>query len=157
MKTQRKISNRRRGHSGFTLIEVLLVLGIIIVMLAMVVPNFIGSQQEAYIKATRASISGFEKAVQLYAINHAGVYPTGDTETVLELLLQPVDEQTGQPKPPYLEKFPLDAWEMPLQYEYPATGDRQTIGGKPAIWSTGPDKQDGTEDDVTNWQDAGQL
>ncbi len=147
----------RACRGGFTLIEVLLVLGIIIVMLAMVVPNFIGSQQEAYVKATRASISGFEKAVEIYAVANDGIYPTGDTETVLELLLQPVDKTTGQPRPPYLSKIPLDAWQNQLQYEYPPTGDRQNSAGIPAIWSMGLDGQDGTEDDVTNWQDPGTI
>ena len=158
MKSPRTISsNRRKNRGGFTLIEVLLVLGIIIVMLAMVVPSFLGRQQEAYIKATRASIDGFEKAVKLYAVENDGVYPQGDTQTVLELLMQPVDKNTGQPKQPYLEKIPLDAWERQLQYEYPPTGDRQTLGNKPAIWSAGLDAADGTEDDITNWQDTGQL
>lgn len=56
----------------------------------------------------------------------------------------------------YLEgdEVSLDPWRNPYRYDNtinaagvnPYTGER-----KPAIWSAGPDKQDGTEDDIRNW------
>ncbi len=51
---------------------------------------------------------------------------------------------------PYLKKneIPLDPWGNPYQYEYPSTHGN---GDNPDIWSFGPDGQDGTEDDITNW------
>ncbi|NOX57033.1 MAG: type II secretion protein, partial [Planctomycetes bacterium] len=81
-----------------------------------------------------------------------GQYPEGDAETVVALLMSTTDEETGQPRQPYLDEVPNDAWGHPLQYEYPPSGNRQTAGGKPAIWSLGPDGQDGTDDDITNWE-----
>lgn len=143
----RSLSRNRRG---FTLLEVLLVLGIIIVMLAMVVPNFLGSQQKALTEAAQVSIRGFEQAVKMYAIDHQGRYPEGTEADVVPLLMADVDEN-GKPRPPYLEQIPMDPWKQPLKYEYPPTGNRKPPGGKPAIWSIGPDGKDGTEDDITNW------
>jgi hypothetical protein len=64
-----------------------------------------------------------------------------------------VDEKTGQARQPYVEKIPLDAYSRPLQYEYPPSGNRQTSGLKPAIWSFGRDGQDGTDDDISNWEE----
>ncbi len=139
-------------RAAFTLLEVLLVLAILGVIAVMVVPNLLGQQQEAMIRTTRASIKGFEDAVKFHAVNHDGVYPQGATEEVVELLMMNVDE-AGEAQKVYLETRPLDAWKNPLQYEYPATGDRITPSEKPAIWSVGPDGQEGTEDDVNNWED----
>ena len=150
MRRRQKRKQSQRG--AFTLLEVLLVLAILGVIAAMVVPNLLGRQQEANIKVTRLNIKNFEDAVKLYAVDHDGQYPEGDAETVVSLLMSTTDEETGQPRQPYLEEIPKDAWDHPLQYEYPPSGNRQTVGGKPAIWSIGPDGQDGTDDDITNWE-----
>lgn len=152
MHVARRTTHRRIARSGFTLIEVLLVLAILGVIAAMVVPNLLGKQEQANIKATSISIKGFEEAVKLYAVDHDGLFPDGNGDTVIQLLMTP--EQTADsatPRAPYLESTPLDAWKQPLRYEYPASGNRQSTTGKPAIWSAGPDRQDDTADDINNW------
>ncbi len=150
MKIQRRF--QKSSRSGFTLLEVLLVLAIIIAMMAIVVPNFLGRKQEADIKSTVIAIKNFEQAAKLYAAENKG-YPKGSAEEVVQQLMAPVDEITQRPKPPYIEETPIDAWGNPLMYEFPATGERPTLGGKPAIWSAGVDGQEGTEDDtnLNNW------
>ena len=150
MKIQRRF--QKSSRSGFTLLEVLLVLAIIIAMMAIVVPNFLGRKQEADIKSTIIAIKNFEQAAKLYAAENKG-YPKGSAEEVVQQLMAPVDEITGRSKPPYIEETPVDAWGNQLMYEYPATGDRQTLGGKPAIWSAGQNGQEGDEDDMmlNNW------
>ena len=148
-KRQRRRCSRR---GGFTLLEVLLVLAILGVIMAMVVPQLLGRQQEAMIKAASLSIKSFEDAVKLYAVDHDGQYPEGTSDDIIPLLLSAEDLETGKPRSPYLEDIPLDPWDNPLMYEYPSSGNRQTLSGKPAIWSLGPDKQDGTDDDITNWE-----
>ena len=115
----------------------------------MVVPNLLGSQKRANIKATQSSISGLENALKLYAADrNQGEYPSGGSE-VFELLLSTEDED-GKPVDAYLESEPLDAWNRPFQYEYPSS---KTDSPKPAIWSSGPDGKDdqGGGDDVINW------
>jgi general secretion pathway protein G len=152
MHSARRPSCRRVTRSGFTLIEVLLVLAILGVIAAMVVPNLLGKQEQANIKATGISIKGFEEAVKLYAVDHDGQFPEGNGDAIIQLLMTP--EQTAEsatPRAPYLEKVPLDAWKQPLRYEFPASGNRQSNTGKPAIWSAGPDRQDDTADDINNW------
>ncbi len=152
MHAARRPARRRSARSGFTLIEVLLVLAILGVIAAMVVPNLLGRQEVANQRASRISIAGFENAVKQYAAEHDGLFPEGNGDSVIQLLMTP--EQTAEsttPRAPYLEKVPLDAWKQPLRYEYPASGNRQSVTGKPAIWSAGPDRQDDTGDDINNW------
>lgn len=146
--TKPSTTTRRRG---FTLVEVLLVLAILGVIAAMVVPNLIGSQQTANVKATKASIAGFENAVKLYAINNDGDFPQTSSEEVVTMLMNPGQDRTGRAVPPYLEKQPLDAWGQMLHYQYP--NSKVANATKPAIWSSGQNKQneDGGGDDVKNW------
>lgn len=146
-----RIQNSRTRRSGFTLLEVLLVLAIIGVIAAFAVPQLLGTQQKALVDATRIDIKDFEKNIQRYALDHDGVYPTGDSESVVGMLLDPGTDKTGRPLQSYISEIPKDQWGSPLFYEYPASGNRQGVIDKPAIWSAGPDRQEGNEDDVTNW------
>jgi general secretion pathway protein G len=141
----------KREQSGFTLVEVLLVVAILGVLAAMVVPQLLGRQQEAMVKATKTSLHGLEQALKLYAIDHDGNFPTGTSEEVMLLLLAPDVDREGRPRAPYLEQPATDAWEMPFHYEYPSSKAPNT--GKPAIWSSGPNRMDegGGGDDIVNW------
>ncbi len=145
----------RRQRRGFTLTEVLLVLAILGVIAAMVVPNLLGQQQVANIRATKMNIKGFEDAVSQYAIANDGVFPEGSNQEVAALLIQPGVDGDGRQVAPYLEKTPRDAWDQPLFYQYP--NSKVANATKPAIWSSGPNKQneDGGGDDVNNWADVG--
>jgi general secretion pathway protein G len=138
----RKQQTPRRRPSGFTLIEVLLVLAILGVIAAMVVPNLLGRQREAYIKTTQESIRNVESAATLYATEHDAEYP----QTLEQLLVGEVINNV--PKEPYLDKAPLDAWKNLIIYTPP-----QQVGQKPFIISCGPNKQEGGGDDITNQDD----
>ena len=59
---------RCRIRRGFTLLEVLLVLAILIAIAAMVVPNIVGASDEANKDLTRINIKAFEQAAQMYKI-----------------------------------------------------------------------------------------
>lgn len=151
MQNSRKQQRTSRG--GFTLLELLIVLGIILAIAAMVVPNLLGRQQEANIKQTKINIANFEQAVKQYAATHNGEFPQGGQTEVVQILMSG-ESADGQMIQPYLEAIPKDAWGSPLFYEFPNTKDPNAV--KPAVWSAGPDKQnqDGGGDDITNWGQA---
>ena len=99
----------RQSRGGFTLIEVLLVLAILGVIMALVVPQLLGTQQQANIDATKLSIKGLETGLQMYALDHDGQLPT--TSEGLEVL---ISNPGNDPKwrKPYLDDttmLPKDA------------------------------------------------
>lgn len=149
--TQPYTTSRRPGLSraAFTLMEVLLVLAILGVIAAMVVPQFVGRQEQASIDATGVSIKGIEQALKLYQLDHGGSYPT--TAEGLQVL---VSAPSNDPKwkGPYLEELPKDAWGKPFQYQYPP--QHNTAAKKPDIWSSGLDQSNNTGDDISNWSKA---
>ncbi len=151
---KRQIS--QRGHlrrSGFTLLELLIVLAIILVIAAMVVPNLIGSQQTANEKATLATIKRMEGTVGAYAADHDGTFFKGSGNEAWQQMMNP-GTYKGRKLRPYLEEPPTDAWGHVLQYEWTGDGHSKKQGAlKPALWSIGANAQDegGSGDDINNW------
>jgi len=103
--------------------------------------------------ATKTRIGMLTSALERYALDMQK-YPT--TSQGLEALVQKPDDSTGgsEWRGPYLsEGVPTDAWNRPFKYAYPATHNREK--DSPEIWSLGPDGKDGTEDDITDWDQPG--
>jgi general secretion pathway protein G len=136
--------NRRRARRGFTLMEVLLVLAILVILGSIAVNVFTGVQRNAYINAAKSQVELIDNANRLYQFG-VGQYPS----ELADLRSMPA----GVPDPskwagPYLERdIPVDPWGQP--YMYNASGGHNQ--DKPDVWSMGPDRQDGTEDDIGNW------
>ena len=146
---KKHVINHAVRRAGFTLLELLIVLAIIVVIAAMVVPNLIGQQDIAKIQATKAAISGVESSLKMYKATR-GAYPEGGDD-IIQSLTEP-SEFEGQKMAPALENPPVDAWKQPLHYLWPNTKDERS-NFKPAIWSNGPDgkNDDGGGDDINNW------
>jgi len=137
---------RQTQPTGFTLMEVLLVLVILGVIASLVVPRLTGSQERALVMATKTGMKELEAKLELYAVEHMATYP----ET-LQQLLEPVDVD-GQPMKPYEKEYPKDAWQQPLNYEL--TFDSNGAGAAELrIWSNGPNRQNdkGSGDDINSW------
>ena len=132
---------QRRNIRGFTLMEVLLVLVILVILGSMAGIFIRGAQRKARADAARAQIGVFEQAIKMYELNIQS-YPA--TVQGLQALCQPSGDDPSW-SGPYLDRdVPLDPWNNPYQY----TTDGETF----RIWSFGPDQEDGTIDDVSNQQ-----
>ena len=139
---------RKAGRAGFTLVEMLIVLSILVLLLAMVVPRFMGAQKRAKVDNTKAQIGMFLAALEHYALD-CNDYPS--TEQGLDALLsQPADlsEKVTWNGPYVKGNLSDDPFGNPYQYEYPPTHGN---GDTPDIWSFGPDGEEGTDDDITSW------
>ena len=140
----RSRSNRRRAR-GFTLMEVLLVLAILIILGATVTLGYRQIQGNAKKDAARNQVNMLESAVNTYALS-VGTVPT--TQQGLTALIEAPSDLKNPAKwqGPYLAKaLPNDPWDNPYQYE-------AQQGDQFRIWSMGPDGASGSEDDIANIQ-----
>lgn len=142
---------QRRARGGFTLVEMLVVLGILVLLASLVVPRILGSQKQADIKAAKAQIGMLKNALERYAVDCKD-FPYTE-QGLYALTSAPADlPMTVTWGGPYLNgELPADPWGSEYQYEYPPT---RGSGDYPDIWSYGPDGEDGTDDDVCSWTTA---
>ncbi len=137
-------SRRRcRKRQGFTLMEVLLVLVILVILGSMAGVFIRGARKKANADAARSQIGMLENAVKLYELN-AQAYPN-TTDGLAVLITPPANATADTWAGPYLDKreVPLDPWRNPYQYELI---DVDTF----RIWSIGPDGIDGSDDDISS-------
>jgi general secretion pathway protein G len=137
---------RRTGTEGFTLIEMLVVLGIMGMVMALVAPQVIQYLGRAKTDTARAEIHNLGLALDLFRLD-IGRYPTQPEG--LNALVQP---QPGLPgwRGPYLKSrtVPADPWGRP--YVYRAAG----VHGTYDIYSLGADNAVGGSNenqDVGSW------
>ena len=123
----------RKAEQGFTLIEIMVVVGIIGLLVAVLIPNVTGKMNEARVASARVQIKNVEEALVAYSMKHGGKYPDS-----LEPLTQETDDEDA-----LLQGGTEDPWGTTIQFE--KRGKK-----RPLITSAGPDGEFGTEDDITN-------
>jgi general secretion pathway protein G len=131
--------NLKTSKTGFTLIELMIVVIIIAALAAMVAPSLINRSDEAKENIVRGDLSSIDTALKLFRLD-TGAYPA--SEQGLDSLLA----ETG--KGPYLEKKAVDPWKNAYRYKCP--GVHRT--GSFDVYSVGRDGKEGTADDIGNWQ-----
>ena len=141
-------SQTTHGRSGaFTIIEIMVVVVIIGILAAAIIPQFIGTTNEAKVSAAKGSIAELESALERFNI-HMDRHPT--TEEGLKALTdRPAGEQNW--RGPYVKMIRLDPWGAPYQYRNPGTHNAEGFD----LWSRGADKTDGGQGDgadIGNWQ-----
>lgn len=143
-----KETNRRRRQSGFTLIEVLVVVVILSILATVVVINVADAPDEGRMAKARTDIRMLESALEMYRLNNF-VYPS--TDQGLQAL---VTRPSGQPEAPnwkpggYIKQLQKDPWGRDYVYLNPGTRgefDLYTLGRDGQPGGEGPDA------DVGNW------
>ena len=102
--------NRRSKHSGFSLIEIMVVLVIMGLLVGIVAPNVLNSVDDANVKTAYADFRSIESALKLYRLDNF-VYPSteqGLSALVEKTALEPVPRKF--PKSGYLSELPTDPW-----------------------------------------------
>lgn len=126
----------KNKSSGFTLLELLVVMVIIGLLAGIVGPRLFGNVGKSEITTAKAQIDVLGKALDQFRLD-VGRYPNAQ-EGLAALVAAPAGNLKWHG--PYLRKdVPLDPWGMPYQYQYP--------GGKQIddfdLYSLGPDKASG--------------
>ncbi len=140
-----KLINRRQKQSGFTLLEIMVVIVILGVLASMVAPNIIGNKDKADLQKAVSDIVALENALDMYKLEN-NFYPS--TQQGLEAL---VNKPSGSPAPKayrdngYIRRLPKDPWGN--EYLMLSPGENGPVD----IFSAGPDGQPGTDDDTGNW------
>jgi general secretion pathway protein G len=141
------MNTHRSRRRGFTLIEVLIVLVILVIIAGLAAGTFMNRLAKAKIDAARSQIGLFETPLEAYNLD-MGYYPTTN-EGLQSLVNPPMDlGNSAAWNGPYLNKnIPLDPWGRPYSYTSPGRFNPNTYD----VWSVGPDGVDGTADDIGNW------
>ncbi|MFC1452764.1 type II secretion system major pseudopilin GspG [Verrucomicrobiota bacterium] len=132
--------NTSRSRSGFTLIELMVVVIIIAALAGMVLPRVLPASESAKRNIAKADLANIKVALKLYRL-HNDRYPT--TDEGLNVLLRGTPDRGWNE--PYLDSRPQDPWDRTYRY---SVRDNEL-----RIWSLGPDGQDGTADDVRSWEE----
>lgn len=138
---------RRTPQKGFTLLELLVVLGIIAMLAGIVGPQVMKHMGESKVKAAKVQIEDLSATLDMYKLD-VGSYPT--TEQGLEALVEAPDSAKRW-NGPYLRKakVPLDPWQN--EYKYVSPGEH----GKFDLASLGADGKEGGEgedQDIVSWE-----
>jgi general secretion pathway protein G len=121
---------------------VIVILG---VLASMVVPNLMGNKDKADRQKVISDIIALENALDMYRLDNSR-YPT--TDQGLEALQS---KPSGDPEPRnypedgYIKRLPEDPWGNP--YVLVSPGER----GRIDVFSVGADGEEGTDDDICNW------
>ena len=147
---------RGRQNRGFTLIEILIVVGILALLAALVVPRFFGAGQAARIKTVESQIGrtgAIGGSLGLYRAA-MGAFPEDGEDGLMALTQVPGDEEEERKwmsgGGPFIENPEdlRDPWGNDYQYAFPGRKNDETMYD---LWSYGPDGEDGTDDDIVNW------
>jgi general secretion pathway protein G len=120
----------RAREAGMTLLEIMIVLAILGSLMAFLIgPALLKAYRESQIRTTRILVNQYESALLMWRTKHLDA----DCPATLEELFTAEE----------INARPVDVWGQPLIYYCPARDGRAW-----EVYSTGPDRRDGTEDDI---------
>lgn len=163
-------------RTGFTLVELLIVMAILILLVSLVGPRLLGKKKSADMDAAETQIRLLQQALDLYAVD-MNRFPSTE-EGLAALVFKPSSDGSEASSEdsgisddaatdgsssessgtswdgPYMktETLPSDPWGKAYSYEYPPTHNKIDL---PDIWSFGPDGQENTDDDIVSWTGDG--
>lgn len=124
-------------RTGFSLIELLIVIVILGGLMAVVAPGLIDSQKKAGRNTMCLTMNDLKKRFDMFSLDN-GRYPESG-EGFQALLSNPdADKYPNYPVVPYIKKLPKDAWGTPFVYV--------KKGSNVEIISLGADRSEGGEE-----------
>ena len=139
--------NQKPPRSGFTLVEVMIVLLILAMIAGMGISVVQGRLALANRRAAFSYVKTLENAVDGY-ISDVG-YPPTTEQGLAALITCPADVPAGTWGGPYIKDTAtsIDPWGNAYQYTCPGRNNKAFD-----VWSYGPDRTNGTDDDIGSWK-----
>ncbi len=147
-RTRHDSPSRRPARRGLTLIEILIVIAILLALGGLVVMNLIPTREQADVDLTVAQIDRISSALDRFRLDLRR-YPS-EEEGLTALWNREVledERDMDRWRGPYLDVVREDAWGSEWIYRYP--GELRGEAYYDLI-SPGPDREEGTDDDITN-------
>lgn len=134
-----KTMRRQPGQAGFSLTELMIVIVIIGILLGLVFSNLNVMGDAQNLKAKK-EVGDLKVKLEMYRADN-GTFPASGALNAL------VTNPGNAPRwRQYMKALPKDPWGNDYRYLNPGTH-----GGEIDIYSIGPDKREGTEDDIGSW------
>lgn len=127
------------ARSGFTLLEVMLVLAIIIVLAGIGVGAMMNAQDTASERQAQIKARGYAEACKRFKID-VGFFPT----QLEDLLTRPQGVSDRKWRRPFVEKLEADPWNNPYTLQV------DSVNNRVVVVSAGQDGKLGTEDDISS-------
>lgn len=135
----------RKKESGFTLLEIMLVVSIIALLLGAAIYNMGGNLGLAQETRVQTDIQAISTQLKIYQATN-GFYPSSE-QNLDALVTRPTTAPVPKNWRMQFEKLPVDPWGNPYIYEVPGKKNPNSFD----LYSAGPDTKNGTEDDIGNW------
>lgn len=147
------LTRRTRAHTrarGFTLIEVMIVIAIILALSGLIGVALFSRQKEAKASLAQTDMNTIKQSMKLFYLDFDR-FPTDEEGLAVLWAKETLSADADQTKwKKYLDsEMPNDRWGKPWGYrQLSEHGDETTYD----LWSFGPDGQEGTDDDVVSWK-----
>ncbi len=145
MKIHSRSSALRR--TGFTLLEMVIVLGIIAMILGGAIFSMKRIGNSAKLRQAESDFKSFDSALAMYKLN-AGSYPTSQ-QGLQALVVKPTSTPVPRRWSQVMDKIPNDPWGNPYGYRFPGKKRSDEF----EVYTKGPDGQDNTADDQSSQDD----
>jgi general secretion pathway protein G len=132
---RRGLDGRRtaRRELGMTLLEIMIVLALIGLVMGSIGFSLNSYFKKGQVKTAKIAVGQISQAAQQYMMENNSNCPTSIDDLVTNK---------------NLPKKPKDPWGKDYSMKCPGTGDPDGVD----ITSTGPDRQEGTADDIKSWE-----
>ena len=138
--SMKKTGQCKSSQMGFSLTELMIVIVIIGILLGLVFSNLNVMGDAQNLKAKK-EVGDLKIKLEMYRADN-GTFPASGSLDAL------VNNPGNAPRwRQYMKELPKDPWGNDYRYLNPGTH-----GDEMEVYSIGPDKRDGTEDDVGSWQ-----
>jgi general secretion pathway protein G len=136
---------RHFSQSGFTLLEIMLVVGIISLLLSAGIYYMTGQMDYAREIRIKGDLSSISTQIRLYQTMN-GFLPSSE-QGLKALVTRPDSEPRPTQWRQLMTQVPMDPWQSEYVYVQPGTHNTSSFD----LFSKGQDRKENTPDDLGNW------